>query len=63
MEEEEEEVLSPDRFDRFSLSSNLEPRLEGSLVRLVQLRVAYGIGWAGAEYLLGEVERRRSSTS
>ncbi|KII84929.1 hypothetical protein PLICRDRAFT_116954 [Plicaturopsis crispa FD-325 SS-3] len=53
----EEEEEDPGRFDKFSLSSSLESLLEHSFVRVVQYRRAFGLGWAGAEKLVSEVER------
>lgn len=56
-EEEEEEDDDEGRFDSFSLSSSLETLLDQSLVRVIQMRVKYGLGWAGAETLVAETER------
>jgi ubiquitin-conjugating enzyme E2 Q len=53
IEEEEDEG----QFDRFSLSSSLESLLDQALLKVVQIRRQFGLGWAGAEVLLGEVER------
>lgn len=53
----EEEVVDPDRFDRFSLSSSLESLLDQSFLKLVHLRRKFGLGWAGSEFLLAEIER------
>jgi ubiquitin-conjugating enzyme E2 Q len=55
--EEEEEDDDDGRFDSFSLSSSLESLLDHSLVRVIQMRFKYGLGWAGAETLLAEAER------
>lgn len=54
MEDEEDD---DGRFDKFSLSSSLESLLDHSLLRVVQFRLKYGLGWAGAETLLAETER------
>ncbi|RPD55194.1 hypothetical protein L227DRAFT_579837 [Lentinus tigrinus ALCF2SS1-6] len=53
-EEAEEQVAG---FRPFSLSSSLESLLNGHFLRILQLRVQYSLGWAGAEALLWEVER------
>ncbi|KAH6905576.1 hypothetical protein BKA70DRAFT_1372977 [Coprinopsis sp. MPI-PUGE-AT-0042] len=53
----EEEPEDPGRFDRFSLTSSLESLFQQSFVQLVQLRRRFDIGWAGAELLLGEMEK------
>lgn len=52
-----EEPEDRGRFDRFSLSSSLESLLDQALLKVVQLRRAFKLGWAGAEVLLAEVER------
>jgi ubiquitin-conjugating enzyme E2 Q len=44
-------------FDRFSLSSSLESLLDQALLKVVQLRRQFKLGWAGAEVLFGEMER------
>ncbi|KDR71552.1 hypothetical protein GALMADRAFT_253891 [Galerina marginata CBS 339.88] len=54
---EEEEVVDPGRFDRFSLSSSLESLMDQSFLKIVRLRRHFGLGWAGAELLNAEVER------
>jgi ubiquitin-conjugating enzyme E2 Q len=56
-EDEEEDDDDEGRFDSFSLSSSLESLLDHSLVRVIQMRVKYGLGWAGAETLVAETER------
>lgn len=58
-EPEEEEDEDPGRFERFALSGSLEGLMDGSFLRTVQLRRRFGLGWAGAEALGGEVERRQ----
>ncbi|KAJ6506730.1 hypothetical protein C8R45DRAFT_1090408 [Mycena sanguinolenta] len=45
------------RFERFSLSSALENLLDAQLVKLVEIRRAYGVGWAGAETMYAALER------
>lgn len=45
------------RFDRFSLSSSLESLLDHALLKVLQIRRQFGLRWAGAEVLFGEVER------
>ncbi|KIM73751.1 hypothetical protein PILCRDRAFT_99249 [Piloderma croceum F 1598] len=50
------------RFDSFSLSSSLETLLDHSLVRVIQTRIKYGLGWAGAETLVAETERLQQTT-
>ncbi|KAJ7213658.1 hypothetical protein B0H12DRAFT_1061615 [Mycena haematopus] len=47
------------RFERFSLSSALENLLDAQLVKLVEIRRAYGVGWAGAETMYSAVEREQ----
>lgn len=54
---EEEEPIDPGRFDNFSLSSSLETLMDQSFLKLVQLRRNFGLGWAGAELLISEVEK------
>ena len=44
-------------FRQFSLSSSLESLLNGHFLRILQFRIQYKLGWAGAEALLWEVER------
>lgn len=57
-----EEVPQDDgRFEKFSLSSSLESLLDQWLVRLVQLRLKFKLGWAGAEFLLSEVEKQQTT--
>ncbi|KAI0708751.1 hypothetical protein C8T65DRAFT_649990 [Cerioporus squamosus] len=53
-EEAEEQVAG---FRPFSLSSSLESLLNGHFLRILQLRIQYELGWAGAEALLWEVEK------
>jgi ubiquitin-conjugating enzyme E2 Q len=55
--EETEERENVGRFDRFSLSSSLESLMDQSLLRLIQIRRKFSLGWAGAEALLSEVEK------
>ena len=55
--EEEEGEEDEGRFDSFSLSNSLESLLDQSLVRVIQTRIKYGLGWAGAETLVAETER------
>lgn len=57
VEEEQEEEEDEGRFDGFSLSSSLESLLDQSLLRIVQLRRRFGLGWAGAEILHQEIEK------
>ncbi|GLB36141.1 putative ubiquitin-conjugating enzyme family protein [Lyophyllum shimeji] len=44
-------------FDRFSLSGSLEALLDHALLKIIQLRRKFGLGWAGAELLLSEMEK------
>lgn len=53
---EVEEQNDPGRFERFSLSASLESLLENRFLRVLQLRIKFRLGWAGAETLLAEVE-------
>ena len=54
---EEEDDDDDGRFDSFSLSSSLETLLDHSFVRVIQTRIKYSLGWAGAETLVAETER------
>ena len=56
-DEEPEEQVDPDRFDRFSLSSSLDSLMDQSFLKLVQIRRKFGLGWAGAELLHSESEK------
>jgi ubiquitin-conjugating enzyme E2 Q len=56
---EPELTLEPGRFDKFSLSTSLNSLLNDSLLSLIQLRLKFGIGWAGAEVLLAEQTARQ----
>jgi ubiquitin-conjugating enzyme E2 Q len=56
-----EEVIDPDCFDRFSLSSSLESLMDQSFLKLVQIRRKFGLGWAGAELLHAENEKTQMS--
>ncbi|KAF8881664.1 hypothetical protein CPB84DRAFT_1817227 [Gymnopilus junonius] len=58
---EEEEVVDPGRFDRFSLSNSLESLMDQSFLKIVQLRRFFGLGWAGAELLNSEVEKSQQT--
>ncbi|KIY49649.1 hypothetical protein FISHEDRAFT_65102 [Fistulina hepatica ATCC 64428] len=51
------ELEDPGAFDRFSLSSSLEPLMDKAFLKLVQYRRKYVLGWAGAESLLSMVEK------
>jgi ubiquitin-conjugating enzyme E2 Q len=54
---EEPEEEDEGGFDRFSLSSSLESLLDQALLKVIQIRRQFGLGWAGAEVLFAEVER------
>ncbi|KAG8830025.1 hypothetical protein FRC17_005567 [Serendipita sp. 399] len=56
-----EPVHEPGRFDKFSLSTSLNSLLNDSLIPLIQLRVKFGIGWAGAEMLLAHHTEKQIS--
>lgn len=58
-EPELEPTLEPGRFDKFSLSTSLNSLLNDALLSLIQLRMKFGIGWAGAEILLDEQRARQ----
>jgi ubiquitin-conjugating enzyme E2 Q len=58
-EEGEQEDGDEGRFERFSLSSALENLLDAQLVKLIELRREYGVGWAGAETMYAAVEREQ----
>lgn len=45
-----------DMFRRMSLSASLESLLDQQLLRLLQLRRRFNLGWAGAEELLWQTE-------
>lgn len=53
----QQEVEDEGKFDRFSLSSSLESLLDHALLKVIQLRKQFGLGWAGAEVLLTEMEK------
>jgi ubiquitin-conjugating enzyme E2 Q len=55
-EQEEDDGL----FEKFSLSSSLESLLDQALLRLIQMRKKFGLGWAGAEMLLSLVEKSQT---
>jgi ubiquitin-conjugating enzyme E2 Q len=57
---EEEEEEDDGRFDRFSLSGSLESLLDQALLKVIQLRRKFGVGWAGAEVIHSEMERSQS---
>lgn len=57
VEEEKEDDVDPGCFERFSLSASLESLLENRFMRVLQFRIKFNLGWAGAEVLLAEVER------
>jgi len=53
-----EEIVEDDgRMDRFSLSGSLESLLDQALLKVIQLRKKFSLGWAGAEVLYMEMER------
>ncbi|KDQ51732.1 hypothetical protein JAAARDRAFT_497248 [Jaapia argillacea MUCL 33604] len=56
----ETEEDDPGRFQSFSLSSSLESLLNQAFVKVLGYRIKFGLGWAGAEALLAEVERMQS---
>ncbi len=56
-DEEPEQQVDPDRFDKFSLSSSLDSLMDQSFLKLVQIRRKFGLGWAGAELLDSESEK------
>ncbi|OSC99575.1 hypothetical protein PYCCODRAFT_1446686 [Trametes coccinea BRFM310] len=60
IEEETEEQARSAGFRPFSLSSSLESLLNGHFLHLLQLRLDYGLGWAGAEVLRWEIESSQS---
>lgn len=45
------------RLDKFSLSSSLESLMDGAFVKVLGLRREFGLGWAGAEVVLHEMEK------
>ncbi|KAJ6535048.1 hypothetical protein B0H19DRAFT_1383300 [Mycena capillaripes] len=60
-QEEMEAEGSDDRFERFALSSALEALMDAQLVKLIALRRAYGVGWAGAEAMYARCEGEQKS--
>ena len=58
-EEEEPEDEDEERFDRFSMSSSLESLMDQYFLKLVKIRRRHGVGWAGAELILWEVEKNQ----
>lgn len=56
-----EPTNEPGRFDKFSLSTSLNSLLNDSLIPLIQLRLRFGIGWAGAEVLFAEQTEKQIS--
>ncbi|KAF8641742.1 hypothetical protein AX16_009819 [Volvariella volvacea WC 439] len=56
-----EEVDEEDEgsIDRFSLSSSLESLMQQMFLKVVQLRRQFGLGWAGAELLYSEMEKKQ----
>ncbi|KAG6911970.1 hypothetical protein DXG01_000218 [Tephrocybe rancida] len=56
-----EEDDDKESFDRFSLSSSLEALLDHSLLKLIQLRRKFGLGWAGAELLFSIMEKTQTT--
>ncbi|KAI0643473.1 hypothetical protein C8Q79DRAFT_979163 [Trametes meyenii] len=60
-DEEVVEEVAPQGFRPFSLSSSLESLLNGHFLQILQLRIQYGLGWAGAEVLRAEIETTQRS--
>jgi ubiquitin-conjugating enzyme E2 Q len=56
-EEEEEPEPEPGAFRRFALSAVLEKLMDDVFLSALQLRVQFGLGWAGAEALLSATQR------
>ena len=54
---EESEEEDEGQMDRFSLSGSLESLLDQALLKLIQLRKKFSLGWAGAEVLYMEIEK------
>ena len=59
--EHEDEEEDEGCFDTFSLSCSLESLLDHSFVRIIQMRLKYGLGWAGAETLVVESEQSQQT--
>lgn len=55
--DDEDEDEDEGGLDSFSLSSSLESLLDHSLLRVIQTRLKFGLGWAGAELLVSESEK------
>jgi ubiquitin-conjugating enzyme E2 Q len=53
------EPIDPGRFERFSLTTSLNSALNDMFLPVLQLRLKYGIGWAGAELLHAEITARQ----
>jgi ubiquitin-conjugating enzyme E2 Q len=54
--DEQTEENDTGRFEGFSLSASLESLLENRFIHVLQLRIKFKLGWAGAEALLAELE-------
>lgn len=54
---DEEPQVEASSFQPFSLSASLETLLNQRFLRVVQLRLEYELGWAGAEVLTWEAEK------
>ncbi|KAK7060763.1 hypothetical protein VNI00_000495 [Paramarasmius palmivorus] len=57
--EDEEEEEDAERFDKFSLSSSLECLMDQMFLKLVNIRRRNRLGWAGAEFVLWEIEKNQ----
>lgn len=56
---EEDPQVEESSFQLFSLSASLETLMNQRFLRVVQLRLAHELGWAGAEMLAWEAENRQ----
>lgn len=56
---EEEPQVEETSFQPFSLSASLETLMNQRFLRVVQLRLAHDLGWAGAELLAWEAEKQQ----
>lgn len=59
---EREEEYNPRKLEKFALSTALESLMDAQFLRVLQLRLQYGVGWAGAELLFAEAERSQTPT-
>ncbi|THU91820.1 hypothetical protein K435DRAFT_829796 [Dendrothele bispora CBS 962.96] len=59
-EENVDEEPEKGTFESFALSSSLESLMDQHFLKLVGIRMRWALGWAGAETLLAECEKRQA---